>query len=112
MPDPFTFDLVSPEKLLLSEDVEMVVVPGAEGDFGVLMLRSAEAGGIRGIAGQLASGMTAGGAAAAGFVSPTPVLAGGAAALFIPHVFSKIVTIVSNVTFFPSHNLNNLYSYH
>tara|TARA_R110000868_G_scaffold6363_19_gene36248 strand:+ start:41024 stop:41440 length:417 start_codon:yes stop_codon:yes gene_type:complete len=37
MPDPFTFDLVSPEKLLLSEDIEMVVVPGAEGDFGVLI---------------------------------------------------------------------------
>lgn len=30
------FELVSPEKLLLSEDVEMVVVPGVEGDFGVL----------------------------------------------------------------------------
>lgn len=30
------FELVSPERLLLSEDVEMVVVPGAEGDFGVL----------------------------------------------------------------------------
>ena len=30
------FELVSPEKLLLSEEVEMVVVPGAEGDFGVL----------------------------------------------------------------------------
>jgi len=30
------FELVSPEKLLLSDDVEMVVVPGAEGDFGVL----------------------------------------------------------------------------
>lgn len=64
----------------------------ASGDFGVLMLRSAEAGGIRGIAGQLASAATAGGAAAAGFVSATPVLAGGAAALFIPHVFAKIVT--------------------
>jgi len=37
MPEPFTFDLVSPEKLLLSEDVEMVVVPGAEGDFGGLI---------------------------------------------------------------------------
>jgi F-type H+-transporting ATPase subunit epsilon len=37
MPDPFTFDLVSPEKLLLSDNVEMVVVPGAEGDFGVLI---------------------------------------------------------------------------
>jgi F-type H+-transporting ATPase subunit epsilon len=30
------FELVSPEKLLLSEEVEMVVVPGVEGDFGVL----------------------------------------------------------------------------
>jgi len=30
------FELVSPEKLLISEAVEMVVVPGAEGDFGVL----------------------------------------------------------------------------
>lgn len=30
------FELVSPERLLLSEDVEMVVVPGTEGDFGVL----------------------------------------------------------------------------
>lgn len=30
------FELVSPEKLLLSETVEMVVVPGADGDFGVL----------------------------------------------------------------------------
>lgn len=37
MPDPVSFELVSPEKLLLSEDVEMVVVPGAEGDFGVLI---------------------------------------------------------------------------
>lgn len=32
----FKFELVSPEKLLLSEDVEQVVVPGTEGDFGVL----------------------------------------------------------------------------
>lgn len=30
------FELVSPEALLVSEEVEMVVVPGAEGDFGVL----------------------------------------------------------------------------
>lgn len=30
------FELVTPEKLLRSEDVHMVVVPGAEGDFGVL----------------------------------------------------------------------------
>ena len=30
------FELVSPEQLVVSEDVEMVVVPGSEGDFGVL----------------------------------------------------------------------------
>ncbi|MEE2694540.1 MAG: F0F1 ATP synthase subunit epsilon [Pseudomonadota bacterium] len=36
MAEQLTFDLVSPERLLLSTDVEMVVVPGDEGDFGVL----------------------------------------------------------------------------
>lgn len=36
MADMITLDLVSPEKLLLSDDFEMVVVPGAEGDFAVL----------------------------------------------------------------------------
>ena len=30
------FELVTPEKLLRSEEVYMVVVPGSEGDFGVL----------------------------------------------------------------------------
>lgn len=30
------FELVSPEKLLLSEEVDMVLIPGSEGDFGVL----------------------------------------------------------------------------
>lgn len=30
------FELVSPEKLLLSQAVDMVVVPGGDGDFGVL----------------------------------------------------------------------------
>jgi F-type H+-transporting ATPase subunit epsilon len=33
---PLHFELVTPEKLIRSEDVHMVVVPGAEGDFGVL----------------------------------------------------------------------------
>ena len=33
---PLLFELVSPERLLVSEEVEMVVVPGADGDFGVL----------------------------------------------------------------------------
>src|SRR5207237_4446290 len=32
----FRFDLVSPEKLLFSGEVEQVDVPGSEGDFGVL----------------------------------------------------------------------------
>jgi F-type H+-transporting ATPase subunit epsilon len=36
MPDRVQFELVTPERLLLSEAVEMVVVPGSEGDFGVL----------------------------------------------------------------------------
>ena len=30
------FELVSPERLVLSAEVDMVVVPGADGDFGVL----------------------------------------------------------------------------
>lgn len=30
------FELVSPERLLVSQPVDMVVVPGGEGDFGVL----------------------------------------------------------------------------
>jgi F-type H+-transporting ATPase subunit epsilon len=30
------FELVTPEKLLRSEDLQMVVVPGSEGDFGVM----------------------------------------------------------------------------
>tara|TARA_Y100000588_G_scaffold239267_1_gene253015 strand:+ start:80 stop:505 length:426 start_codon:yes stop_codon:yes gene_type:complete len=36
MADTFELELVSPESLLLTEAVEMVVVPGEEGDFGVL----------------------------------------------------------------------------
>jgi len=36
MADKVEFELVSPERLLLSRAVEMVVVPGVEGDFGVL----------------------------------------------------------------------------
>jgi F-type H+-transporting ATPase subunit epsilon len=33
---PLRFELVTPEKLVRSEDVYMVTVPGTEGDFGVL----------------------------------------------------------------------------
>ena len=36
MAETTAFELVSPERLLVSKDVEMVVVPGAEGYFGVL----------------------------------------------------------------------------
>jgi F-type H+-transporting ATPase subunit epsilon len=36
MPDPFKFELVSPEKLLVSSEVEQVLVPGSEGDMTVL----------------------------------------------------------------------------
>jgi len=36
MAEKVQFELVSPEKLLLSEAVDMVVVPGTEGNFGVL----------------------------------------------------------------------------
>lgn len=36
MAEKLQFELVSPEKLLLSEQVHMVVVPGGEGNFGVL----------------------------------------------------------------------------
>ena len=36
MAESFKFELVSPERLLLSEDVDQVVVPGSEGDFTML----------------------------------------------------------------------------
>ncbi|GAB4148514.1 MAG: F0F1 ATP synthase subunit epsilon [Sphingomonadales bacterium] len=36
MAGKLSFELVSPERLLMSLDAAMVVVPGAEGDFGVL----------------------------------------------------------------------------
>lgn len=36
MPDAFKFELVSPERLLVSGEVEQVLVPGAEGDMTIL----------------------------------------------------------------------------
>jgi F-type H+-transporting ATPase subunit epsilon len=36
MPDQIQFELVTPERLILSEPVDMVVVPGTEGNFGAL----------------------------------------------------------------------------
>lgn len=40
MADKLHFELVSPAKLLKSTDVDMVVVPGTEGDFGVLPMHA------------------------------------------------------------------------
>jgi len=37
MADKIAFELVSPDHLLISEDVDMIVIPGGEGDFGVLV---------------------------------------------------------------------------
>ncbi|WP_425088932.1 F0F1 ATP synthase subunit epsilon [Stappia sp.] len=36
MAEAFQFELVSPERLLLSEEATQVVVPGIEGEFGVM----------------------------------------------------------------------------
>ena len=52
MADTFSFELVSPEKLLFSKPVAMVTVPGGEGEYGILpghtpMITSISAGVIR-----------------------------------------------------------------
>jgi F-type H+-transporting ATPase subunit epsilon len=47
MADKVAFELVSPERLLVSEPVDMVVVPGAEGDFGVLIGHTPMISGVR-----------------------------------------------------------------
>jgi len=36
MAEKIAFDIVSPERLLLSDEADMVTVPGSEGEFGVL----------------------------------------------------------------------------
>ncbi|HIF08785.1 MAG TPA: F0F1 ATP synthase subunit epsilon [Sneathiellales bacterium] len=36
MADKVSFEMVSPDRLLKTADVDMVIVPGMEGDFGVL----------------------------------------------------------------------------
>ena len=36
MTDKITFDLVSPERLVLSEEADMITIPGSEGDMGVM----------------------------------------------------------------------------
>ena len=47
MEEKVAFELVSPEKLLISAEVDMVLVPGAEGDFGILPRHSLLISGIR-----------------------------------------------------------------
>ena len=47
MADMLEFELVSPERLLASQKIEMVVVPGTEGDFGVLLGHAATVSSIR-----------------------------------------------------------------
>ncbi len=47
MADTIQFELVSPQRLLKSEPVEMVVVPGGEGDIGVLPGHSLLIGTVR-----------------------------------------------------------------
>ena len=45
--DTFNFELVSPERKIMSEPATMVVIPGEEGDFGVLPNHSALVATIR-----------------------------------------------------------------
>ena len=40
MAEPFIFELVSPERLLVSKAVESVVIPGTEGEMTVLALHA------------------------------------------------------------------------
>lgn len=47
MTEKLQFELVSPERLLIAEAVDMVVVPGAEGDFGVLKDHAPLISGVR-----------------------------------------------------------------
>jgi F-type H+-transporting ATPase subunit epsilon len=47
MTEKLQFELVSPERLLTAEAVDMVVVPGAEGDFGVLKDHAPLISGVR-----------------------------------------------------------------
>lgn len=47
MAENIEFELVSPEQLLISAAVEMVVVPGSEGDFGALAGHAATVSALR-----------------------------------------------------------------
>ena len=62
MTDKIAFDIVSPERLLVSDEADMVTVPGTDGDFGVLAghmpLISTLRPGVIDIRGGVASGDT------------------------------------------------------
>lgn len=62
MTDKIAFDIVSPERLLVSDEADMVTVPGTDGDFGVLSghmpLISTLRPGVIDIKGGVASGDT------------------------------------------------------
>jgi len=45
---PLALEILSPEKLLLARDVDMVVIPGTEGDLGILPGHSRLITGLRG----------------------------------------------------------------
>jgi len=45
---PISLEIISPEKLLLSRPVDMVVIPGTEGDLGILPGHSKLITGLRG----------------------------------------------------------------
>jgi F-type H+-transporting ATPase subunit epsilon len=45
---PITLEIISPEKLLLAKPVDMVVIPGTEGDLGILPGHSKLITGLRG----------------------------------------------------------------
>jgi F-type H+-transporting ATPase subunit epsilon len=45
---PLTLEIISPEKLLLSRPVDMVVIPGTEGDLGILPGHARLITGLRG----------------------------------------------------------------
>jgi F-type H+-transporting ATPase subunit epsilon len=45
---PLALEIIGPEKLLLSRDVDMVVIPGTEGDIGVLPGHAKLITGLRG----------------------------------------------------------------
>ena len=45
---PLALEIISPERLLLARDVEMVVIPGTEGDLGILPGHAKLITGLRG----------------------------------------------------------------